>query len=240
MNQNPNVRRNYGPSVNTGVGTLYSDAGRLKIGAWNDRLTLDYSPRIIGPSGNQTFSDENSVKVTITQEEAIRMYHAITGGSVDLNTPGHKVGVLIGYGDKRKGIEIGSDDASNKYIKIYPYILPTGEIDKSKGVLFRFSKNVYYIDSDLDEPEAILENVDSDFKYFTYRLNEFINNTAYHAHVIKYSDTLRTALRHNNSGSQGQNFIPQNNNGTANNIDYAQSNFDFITPDSMNPEDLPF
>lgn len=234
---NNGQKRTYGPSVNTGMAVFYSDTGRLKVGAWNERMTIEYSPRIVTGNGNATFSTEGTIKATLTRSEAVLLYKAINAQLMIENGEPTSISIFIGYGDSRKCICMGRNEEGKIFYKIYPSLLSTGEIDTERCGTFVFNNNVYMINSsDPNDDSSLVEVVQTEFYSFANLLFEFISNSSYTSHTIKYSEVLRNSLKQQNA-SNSQFPAPQQNNTApyrAAQSHYDQGNFDFVG------EDIPF
>lgn len=223
-NQNQNV------SVNTNFYTSYSDTAMLRVGAWNQQLSLRLQPAVgTNSAGVVQYAQDNSqiILTGIPQDNAIVLlegYKKHILPAIEKKEASPKVSISVSEKERRKIISIYYD-GNDSYLEIAVNLNADGTTDESNIFKHKFSKRAYVLDYDYATGNGTEEYVESDLMNFMNKVEQTKDLTPFAYHSKKYYEAMRNLYNNRNNNSGGyqnnnyqQNIEPQN----------VSSNMDFL------------
>ena len=223
-NQNQNV------SVNTNFYTSYSDTAMLRVGAWNQQLSLRLQPAVgTNSAGVVQYAQDNSqiILTGIPQDNAtvlLEGYKKHVLPAIEKNEASPKVSISVSEKERRKIISIYYD-GNDSYLEIAVSLNADGTTDESNVFKHKFAKRAYVLDYDYTSGNGTEEYVESDLMNFMNKVEQTKDLTPFAYHSKKYYEAMRNLYSNRNNNGGGyqnnnyqQNIEPQNVN----------SNMDFL------------
>lgn len=223
-NQNQNV------SVNTNFYTSYSDTAMLRVGAWNQQLSIRLQPAVgTNSAGVVQYAQDNSqiILTGIPQDNAIVLlegYKKHVLPAIEKREASPKVSISVSEKERRKIISIYYD-GNDSYLEIAVSLNADGTTDESNVFKHKFAKRAYVLDYDYTTGNGTEEYVESDLMNFMNKVEQTKDLTPFAYHSKKYYEAMRNLYSNRNNNGGGyqnnnyqQNIEPQNVN----------SNMDFL------------
>lgn len=223
-NQNQNV------SVNTNFYTSYSDTAMLRVGAWNQQLSIRLQPAVgTNSAGVVQYAQDNSqiILTGIPQDNAIVLlegYKKHVLPAIEKKEASPKVSISVSEKERRKIISIYYD-GNDSYLEIAVSLNADGTTDESNVFKHKFAKRAYVLDYDYTTGNGTEEYVESDLMNFMNKVEQTKDLTPFAYHSKKYYEAMRNLYSNRNNNGGGyqnnnyqQNIEPQNVN----------SNMDFL------------
>ena len=220
-----NNASNGGPNVNTTFSTMFSDQSAFRIGAWNDQLSLRFTPAVPndGQGGMRQYDQNRRANTSITLDKAnilLTGIDKVIRPAIDeyvrtgvLTKPVSIAVQMIGK-DKRSilAIEFKKDDFNepNVFIVLYQNVTENWTSDDNSTYQYKFGKNSYITDYDNKTGNSTGEYiVVSEFESFCEFLKNEINLVAFNNHASRYDGEM--FKRFGNGNYQRQNGAGQSN-----------------------------
>jgi len=227
-NQNQNV------SVNTNFYTSYSETAMLRVGAWNQQLSIRLQPAVgTNAAGVVQYAQDNSqiILTGIPQDNAIVLlegYKKHVLPAIEKGEASPKVSISVSEKERRKLISIYYD-GSDSYLEIAVNLNADGTTDESNVFKHKFAKRSYVLDYDYATGNGTEEFVESDLMNFMNKVEQTKDLTPFAYHSKKYYEAMRNLYSNRNNNGGGY----QNNGGYNNYQQNAEpqnvsGNMDFL------------
>ena len=216
-------------SVSTTLHTLYSDVSSLRIGAWNDQLSLRFNPiipTVEGYSGRRY--DYQNGKITAVRldgvealkrsidEKIMPVIEQMESGVM----PTEPVSVSVKYTGKNGtnilSIEIRKDGNGDNYgvfLVFYGSVSENLQANDGNTGIYKFGTHTMVVNyNPIDGSIAGETLVESEFRLFYHVLEKIIEITPFGYHGQKYSNAFKQ-MSSNGFQNGYQNGFQQNNAG---------------------------
>lgn len=210
-------------SVNTSFYRSYSDTAMLRLGAWNQQLSIELRPAIgTNASGVVQYAQESSQSIytSIPQNTAIVLVEGFKKHilpSIENKEASPKVSITVANREQRKLISIYYDGVDS-YLEIAVAVKEDGTVDETNVFRHKFGKKVYALDYDYTTGQGTEEVVESDFFDFMNKVEQTKDLTPFHYHAQRYSEAIRSMYANNNKQNNNPANYAQQPVSTAQNV----------------------
>lgn len=255
--------RNYNQSsgsdvnVNTTIRMEFCELSQLKIGAWNQQLSIQIRP-CIGVDGNgiRQYDQKRRGQTSLTLENSNTLYHGIKDylipayekikrGEATLadfrQNPDDPVNVAVqmGSGDKRNALAIALETDDNGkltfYMHLYLMIKDDNSADPANTFDYKFNQKDYMKNYNPKNGNGTIIDHEPDFYNFVKLLEEHIDLLPISEHGTKYENAVNVRFRgqnqqqSSNGGNGSFDVNPPTNSYSAPVSSYMGSeNMDFV------------
>lgn len=211
-----NKQYNGGQSINanTHFFNSYSDTAMVKIGAWNQHLSLKIHPAIgKDSSGVTTYAQDQSqiISTSITQDAATALYDGFEKKILpylDTHSPSEKVSISVSSGEQKKIISIYYD-GNDAYLEIATSVNDQNITTEQNVITHKFNKKEYMVNYDYHTGNAsATQVVETELLNFMDKVKGVKDLAPTIVHTFKYAQALKNAFGRNNAQGNGNGFIP--------------------------------
>ena len=210
-----------GVNVNSTFYVSYSDTCMLKLGGWNQSLSIKFHP-VKGTTSEglrQYATDRTEIVTTsLTVDNAT----ALIKGINDVITPAindkkeGSVSVVMGDAANRKVLTVKTD-GNDVFCTVAIGVSESGTTTPENILSHKFNKKSYMVDYDAGTGSYDEVPTHADFINFVEKLNDVYKLTSAIAHSINYSNAVKSSYSNKSTYN--------NNNNSGNNTGYsAQTN----------------
>lgn len=229
-------------NVNTHFFNSYSDTALLRVGAWNQHLSIKLQPAIgKDSSGITTYAQDQSqiISTSLTVESAISLYEGFEKEilpALEAKIASKKVSTIVSEGDRKKVISIFYD-GQDAYIEIAVGVNDQNTTNDENVLRHKFNKRSYMVDYDYHTGNSgEVKTVETDFLNFMDKVKKVKDFTPAVVHTMKYASAIRNTFRNNqqqNNGfynNGGGNYQPPQQQQVAQNTGNMVSSMDEFLP----------
>ena len=222
---------NGGVNVNTAFYTSYSDTAMVRLGGWNQQLSLKIHP-FTGKDAegvNQYAQDQSQIITTsITQDNAKILengFDEFIKEAIEKRTASKKISISVGMNEKRKIISIYYD-GTDAYLEVVTGVSDQGIAADNNVIKHKFNKKSCLIDYDYTNGSGVEKEVETEFLNFMDKIKSAKDLTPVIAHSIQYSNSLKNSFK-GRSNNQN-NGVSDNSNYSAPVTSNLSDNMDFL------------
>ena len=193
-NNNQTQRQNQ-VSVNTHLFTSYSDTCMLKVGAWNQDVSLKFHPfKGTSANGFRTYAQDNSeiIITSIKHDNAIIFYKALC----DVIDPAIKdnadasISIEAGAGETKKSITVSTTKDGVVSISVSVGINENGETTETNTLTHIFQTRTYFVGRDIIKGGGTPVVVQSDYLEFKDIFKHVFSYNTGNYHGIKLAKKI--------------------------------------------------
>lgn len=218
-------------NVNTAFYTSYSDTAMVRLGGWNQQLSLKIHP-FTGKDAegvNQYAQDQSQIIVTsITQDNAKILetgFDDYIAESIKKHTASKKISISVGANEKRKIISIYYD-GTDAYLEVVTGVSDEGIASDSNVLKHKFNKRSCLIDYDYTNGGGVEQVVETEFLNFMDKIKSAKDLTPVIPHAINYSNALKNSFK--GKGNYQNNSVADNSQYSAPVTSNLSDNMDFL------------
>lgn len=222
---------NNGINVNTSFFTSYSDTAMVKLGGWNQQLSLKVHP-FVGKDAegvNQYAQDQSQLIITsITQDNAKILESGFEDNIKDAiknKTASKKYSISVGVNEKRKIISIFYD-GKDAYLEVVTGVSENGIASDENVLRHKFNKKSCLVDYDYKDGSGVEQEIEVEFLNFMDKIKSAKDLTPIVAHSIQYSNAVRNSFKGRNNNQH--NNIGENTSYSAPVTSNLSDNMDFL------------
>lgn len=220
---------NSGVNINTTFRTMFSDLSALRIGAWNDQISLKITPALPSDgSGMRQYDQNRRANTSITLDKAVILLQGIESkikpamkeylekGTLDNPV---SVSVQMGGRDRKSilSIEFKKDemDDASVYLTLYQNVADDWSAPDDSVYTYKFGRNSYITDYNNKTGTFSGEYVvHSEFEAFCEYLRNQVNLYPYAQHSSRYDAANAQRFSYNaNNNSRSFGGFQNNENG---------------------------
>lgn len=198
-----------GVNVNTTFYTSYSDTCMLKIGGWNQNLSIKFHPmKGTNADGIRQYAQDNTEIITtsLTVDNTSALLEGIKKEIEPAieEKKSASVSIAMGNNENRKVMTLATDGND---ITLSISVGVNDEGIASDTLTHKFNKKEYMVgyDPSTGSGETVMSNADYD--NFVEKLKDIYKLSAAIAHSIKYSEALKSSFS-NRQANNNQNSAP--------------------------------
>lgn len=201
-------------SVNTNFYNSYSETALLKVGAWNQQLSIQLAPAIgKNASGVVQYAQDNSqiILTGIPRNNAIALlegYKKHILPAIEQNVASPVISISVSEKEKRKIISVYYD-GEDSWLEIAVNINADGTFDDSNVFKHKFGKKYYAIDYDRTTGKGTEVAVETDFMDFMNHVDRVKDLVPYQHHAKKYAEAIANMYKNNRNNNGGGNSFSQ-------------------------------
>lgn len=206
-------------NVNTHFFNSYSETSLLRVGGWNQQLSIRLQPATGKDSSGVTMyaQDQSQILSTsLSQESAIVLYDGFKKEiepCLDAHIASKKISTQVSNGDTKKIISIYYD-GNDAYLEIATSVNDQNITTDQNVITHKFNKRTYMVNYDYHTGQATeTKTIESDFLNFMDKVEKVKDMTPVVVHTMKYANAVKNTFSNNNNQNSGNNgFIPQSQN----------------------------
>ena len=206
-------------NANTHFFNSYSETSLLRVGGWNQQLSIRLQPATGKDSSGVTMyaQDQSQILSTsLSQESAIVLYDGFKKEiepCLDAHIASKKISTQVSNGDTKKIISIYYD-GNDAYLEIATSVNDQNITTDQNVITHKFNKRTYMVNYDYHTGQATeTKTIESDFLNFMDKVEKVKDLTPVVVHTIKYANAVKNTFSNNNNQNSGNNgFIPQPQN----------------------------
>lgn len=215
-------------SVNTTLRMEFCELSQLRIGAWNQQLSIQIRP-CIGVDGNgiRQYDQKRRGQTSLTIENSDTLYKGIMDyllpayekikkGEATLsdfkqnpNDPDEPINVAVqmGSGDKRNALAISIENDQNGnlsfYMHLYTMLRNDNTVDPANVFDYKFSQKDFMKNYNPKNGTGTIVEWEADFSNFVKILKEHVNLLPIAEHGTKYENAVNLRFRGQNQQQAG-------------------------------------
>ena len=206
-------------NANTHFFNSYSETSLLRVGGWNQQLSIRLQPATGKDSSGVTMyaQDQSQILSTsLSQDSAIVLYDGFKKEiepCLDAHIASKKISTQVSNGDTKKIISIYYD-GNDAYLEIATSVNDQNITTDQNVITHKFNKRTYMVNYDYHTGQATeTKTVESDFLNFMDKVEKVKDMTPVVVHTMKYANAVKNTFSNNNNQNTGNNgFIPQSQN----------------------------
>ena len=206
-------------NANTHFFNSYSETSLLRVGGWNQQLSIRLQPATGKDSSGVTMyaQDQSQILSTsLSQDSAIVLYDGFKKEiepCLDAHIASKKISTQVSNGDTKKIISIYYD-GNDAYLEIATSVNDQNITTDQNVITHKFNKRTYMVNYDYHTGQATeTKTIESDFLNFMDKVEKVKDMTPVVVHTIKYANAVKNTFSNNNNQNTGNNgFIPQSQN----------------------------
>ena len=206
-------------NANTHFFNSYSETSLLRVGGWNQQLSIRLQPATGKDSSGVTMyaQDQSQILSTsLSQESAIVLYDGFKKEiepCLDAHIASKKISTQVSNGDTKKIISIYYD-GNDAYLEIATSVNDQNITTDQNVITHKFNKRTYMVNYDYHTGQATeTKTIESDFLNFMDKVEKVKDMTPVVVHTMKYANAVKNTFSNNNNQNSGNNgFIPQPQN----------------------------
>ena len=206
-------------NVNTHFFNSYSETSLLRVGGWNQQLSIRLQPATGKDSSGVTMyaQDQSQILSTsLSQDSAIVLYDGFKKEiepCLDAHVASKKISTQVSNGDTKKIISIYYD-GNDAYLEIATSVNDQNITTDQNVITHKFNKRTYMVNYDYHTGQATeTKTIESDFLNFMDKVEKVKDMTPVVVHTMKYANAVKNTFSNNNNQNTGNNgFIPQSQN----------------------------
>lgn len=206
-------------NANTHFFNSYSETSLLRVGGWNQQLSIRLQPATGKDSSGVTMyaQDQSQILSTsLSQESAIVLYDGFKKEiepCLDAHIASKKISTQVSNGDTKKIISIYYD-GNDAYLEIATSVNDQNITTDQNVITHKFNKRTYMVNYDYHTGQATeTKTIESDFLNFMDKVEKVKDMTPVVVHTMKYANAVKNTFSNNNNQNSGNNgFIPQSQN----------------------------
>lgn len=206
-------------NANTHFFNSYSETSLLRVGGWNQQLSIRLQPATGKDSSGVTMyaQDQSQILSTsLSQESAIVLYDGFKKEiepCLDAHIASKKISTQVSNGDTKKIISIYYD-GNDAYLEIATSVNDQNITTDQNVITHKFNKRTYMVNYDYHTGQATeTKTIESDFLNFMDKVEKVKDMTPVVVHTMKYANAVKNTFSNNNNQNTGNNgFIPQSQN----------------------------
>lgn len=206
-------------NANTHFFNSYSETSLLRVGGWNQQLSIRLQPATGKDSSGVTMyaQDQSQILSTsLSQDSAIVLYDGFKKEiepCLDAHIASKKISTQVSNGDTKKIISIYYD-GNNAYLEIATSVNDQNITTDQNVITHKFNKRTYMVNYDYHTGQATeTKTIESDFLNFMDKVEKVKDMTPVVVHTMKYANAVKNTFSNNNNQNSGNNgFIPQSQN----------------------------
>lgn len=207
-------------NANTHFFNSYSETSLLRVGGWNQQLSIRLQPATGKDSSGVTMyaQDQSQILSTsLSQDSAIVLYDGFKKEIepyLDAHIASKKISTQVSNGDTKKIISIYYD-GNDAYLEIATSVNDQNITTDQNVITHKFNKRTYMVNYDYHTGQATeTRTIESDFLNFMDKVEKVKDMTPVVVHTMKYANAVKNTFSNNNNQNNGNNgFIPQPQNG---------------------------
>ena len=206
-------------NANTHFFNSYSETSLLRVGGWNQQLSIRLQPATGKDSSGVTMyaQDQSQILSTsLSQDSAIVLYDGFKKEiepCLDAHIASKKISTQVSNGDTKKIISIYYD-GNDAYLEIATSVNDQNITTDQNVITHKFNKRTYMVNYDYHTGQATeTKTIESDFLNFMDKVEKVKDMTPVVVHTMKYANAVKNTFSNNNNQNTGNNgFIPQQQN----------------------------
>ena len=206
-------------NANTHFFNSYSETSLLRVGGWNQQLSIRLQPATGKDSSGVTMyaQDQSQILSTsLSQDSAIVLYDGFKKEiepCLDAHIASKKISTQVSNGDTKKIISIYYD-GNDAYLEIATSVNDQNITTDQNVITHKFNKRTYMVNYDYHTGQATeTKTIESDFLNFMDKVEKVKDMTPVVVHTMKYANAVKNTFSNNNNQNTGNNgFIPQPQN----------------------------
>lgn len=206
-------------NANTHFFNSYSETSLLRVGGWNQQLSIRLQPATGKDSSGVTMyaQDQSQILSTsLSQDSAIVLYDGFKKEiepCLDAHIASKKISTQVSNGDTKKIISIYYD-GNDAYLEIATSVNDQNITTDQNVITHKFNKRTYMVNYDYHTGQATeTKTIESDFLNFMDKVEKVKDMTPVVVHTMKYANAVKNTFSNNNNQNSGNNgFIPQSQN----------------------------
>lgn len=195
-------------NVNTQLYTSYSDQCMIKIGAWNQQLSLKFHPaKGVNADGLRIYAQENAeiINTSLTVDNATALLEGVKE-KIEPARKDHTAGsisVPIGSGENKKVLTIKTD-GTDMFVELAVHVGENNAADPSNILTHKFNKRTVITNYNPADGSGEISEVESDYLNFIKKIECVYDLAPATAHAINYNNAIKQSFanRNNNMGNQ--------------------------------------
>lgn len=203
-------------NANTHFFNSYSETSLLRVGGWNQQLSIRLQPATGKDSSGVTMyaQDQSQILSTsLSQDSAIVLYDGFKKEiepCLDAHIASKKISTQVSNGDTKKIISIYYD-GNDAYLEIATSVNDQNITTDQNVITHKFNKRTYMVNYDYHTGQATeTKTIESDFLNFMDKVKKVKDMTPVVVHTMKYANAVKNTFSNNNNQNSGNNgFIPQ-------------------------------
>lgn len=211
-------------NANTHFFNSYSETSLLRVGGWNQQLSIRLQPATGKDSSGVTMyaQDQSQILSTsLSQDSAIVLFDGFKKEiepCLDAHIASKKISTQVSNGDTKKIISIYYD-GNDAYLEIATSVNDQNITTDQNVITHKFNKRTYMVNYDYHTGQATeTKTIESDFLNFMDKVEKVKDMTPVVVHTMKYANAVKNTFSNNNQNNGNNGFIPQpqNTGGPAN------------------------
>ena len=206
-------------NANTHFFNSYSETSLLRVGGWNQQLSIRLQPATgKDSSGVTVYAQDQSqiLSTSLSQDSAIVLYDGFKKEiepCLDAHIASKKISTQVSNGDTKKIISIYYD-GNDAYLEIATSVNDQNITTDQNVITHKFNKRTYMVNYDYHTGQATeTKTIESDFLNFMDKVEKVKDMTPVVVHTMKYANAVKNTFSNNNNQNTGNNgFIPQSQN----------------------------
>ena len=205
-------------NANTHFFNSYSETSLLRVGGWNQQLSIRLQPATGKDSSGVTMyaQDQSQILSTsLSQDSAIVLYDGFKKEiepCLDAHIASKKISTQVSNGDTKKIISIYYD-GNDAYLEIATSVNDQNITTDQNVITHKFNKRTYMVNYDYHTGQATeTRTIESDFLNFMDKVEKVKDMTPVVVHTMKYANAVKNTFSNNNQNSGNNGFIPQSQN----------------------------
>lgn len=205
-------------NANTHFFNSYSETSLLRVGGWNQQLSIRLQPATGKDSSGVTMyaQDQSQILSTsLSQDSAIVLYDGFKKEiepCLDAHIASKKISTQVSNGDTKKIISIYYD-GNDAYLEIATSVNDQNITTDQNVITHKFNKRTYMVNYDYHTGQATeTRTIESDFLNFMDKVEKVKDMTPVVVHTMKYANAVKNTFSNNNQNNGNNGFIPQSQN----------------------------
>ena len=205
-------------NANTHFFNSYSETSLLRVGGWNQQLSIRLQPATGKDSSGVTMyaQDQSQILSTsLSQDSAIVLYDGFKKEiepCLDAHIASKKISTQVSNGDTKKIISIYYD-GNDAYLEIATSVNDQNITTDQNVITHKFNKRTYMVNYDYHTGQATeTKTIESDFLNFMDKVEKVKDMTPVVVHTMKYANAVKNTFSNNNQNTGNNGFIPQSQN----------------------------
>lgn len=206
-------------NANTHFFNSYSETSLLRVGGWNQQLSIRLQPATGKDSSGVTMyaQDQSQILSTsLSQDSAIVLYDGFKKEiepCLDAHVASKKISTQVSNGDTKKIISIYYD-GNDAYLEIATSVNDQNITTDQNVITHKFNKRTYMVNYDYHTGQVTeTKTIESDFLNFMDKVKKVKDMTPVVVHTMKYANAVKNTFSNNNQNNGNNGFIPQPQNG---------------------------
>ena len=206
-------------NANTHFFNSYSETSLLRVGGWNQQLSIRLQPATGKDSSGVTMyaQDQSQILSTsLSQDSAIVLYDGFKKEiepCLDAHIASKKISTQVSNGDTKKIISIYYD-GNDAYLEIATSVNDQNITTDQNVITHKFNKRTYMVNYDYHTGQVTeTKTIESDFLNFMDKVKKVKDMTPVVVHTMKYANAVKNTFSNNNQNNGNNGFIPQPQNG---------------------------